>query len=63
MKKTPAGNIAHDIKVNAVVDKKKLDFSLTYKGIEWNGNVKIDRSVPTNYTRMSAKDLFSLFSN
>ena len=63
VKKTPAGNIAHDIKVNAVVDKKKLDFSLTYKGIEWNGNVKIDRSVPTNYTRMSAKDLFSLFSN
>jgi len=63
VKKTPAGNIAHDIKVNAVVDKKKLDFSLTYKDIEWNGNVKIDRSVPTNYTRMSAKDLFSLFSN
>ena len=63
VKKTKAGNIAHDIKVNAIVDKKKLDFTLTYKNIDWNEDVKIDRSVPTNYTRMNAKDLLSIFSN
>ena len=63
VKNTQAGNIAHDIKVNATVDKKKLELLLTYKNIDWNDDVKIDRSVPTNYTRMNAKDLFSLFSN
>ena len=63
VKGTAAGNIAHSIDVNAVVKKKKLDFSLTYKNIEWNGDVKIDRNVPTNYTKMAAQDIFSLFSN
>lgn len=63
VKNTTAGNIAHDIQVNATVDKKKVDLSLTYKNIDWNGDMKIDRSVPANYTRMNAKDLFSMFSN
>ena len=60
---TSAGNIAHSVKVNATVEKKKLDFSLTYKNIDWNDNVKIDRNIPDNYSRMSAQDLFSMFSN
>ena len=60
---TQAGNIAHTIKVNATFDKRKLDFALTYKGIDWNGNVKIDRNLPDGYTRMNAKDLFSIFAN
>ena len=34
-----------------------------YKNIDWNENVKIDRSIPGGYSRMSARDLFSLFSN
>lgn len=59
---TQAGNIAHGIKVNATVDKKRLDFTLNYKNIDWNGKVKIDRNLPTGYTRMKATDLFSLFS-
>ena len=63
VRRTNAGNIAHSIKVNATVEKKKLDFSLTYKNIDWNGNVKIDRNIPGGYTRMNAKDLFNLFSN
>ena len=63
VRSTRAGNIAHSIKVNATIEKKKLDFSLTYKNIDWNGNVKIDRDIPGGYTRMNAKDLFNLFSN
>lgn len=63
MNNTQAGNIAHTIKVNATFDKRKLDFALTYKGIDWNGNVKIDRNLPDGYTRMNAKDLFSIFAN
>ena len=63
VKSTAAGNIAHGINANATVDNKKMALSLTYKNIDWNGNVKIDRSIPGGYSRMSARDLFSLFSN
>ena len=60
---TNAGNIAHAINANATIENKRMAFSLNYKNIEWNGKVKIDRSLPTGYSRMSARDLFSLFSN
>ena len=60
---TSAGNIAHSINADATIDKKKMAFSLTYKNIDWNDNVKIDRSLPNGYSRMSARDLFSMFSN
>ena len=63
VKDTQAGNIAHSFNANATVDKKKMALSLTYKDIDWNGNVKIDMGIPNGYKRMSAKDLFSLFSN
>ena len=63
VRSTTAGNIAHDIDVDATVDKKKVAFSLSYKNIHWNGNVKIDKNIPSNYKRMNARDLFSLFSN
>lgn len=63
VKGTEAGNIAHGIDVDATVEKKKLSFSLDYKSIDWNRSVKIDRSIPSGYKRMSASDLFSLFSN
>ena len=63
VKATKAGNIAHSINANATIEKKKLTFSLTYKDIDWNGDVKIDRSLPKGYTRMSARDLFSMFAN
>ena len=63
VRSTTAGNIAHSINADATVDNKKMALSLTYKNIEWNGNVKIDRSLPSGYSRMSAKDLFSMFSN
>lgn len=61
--RTPAGNIAHNIDVDATVEKKKIAFSISYKNIDWNGSVKIDRNIPSGYKRMSAADLFSLFSN
>lgn len=60
---TQAGNIAHGISASASIEKKKVSFSLTYKNIDWNGNVKIDKEMPKGYSRMSAKDLFSMFSN
>ena len=63
VKATKAGNIAHSINANATIEKKKLTFSLTYKDIDWNGDIKIDRSLPKGYTRMSARDLFSMFAN
>jgi hypothetical protein len=63
VRSTRAGNIAHSINADATIDKKKMAFSLTYKDIDWNGNVKIDRSLPNGYSRMSARDLFSMFSN
>ena len=63
VKATDAGNIAHDIKVNGTIEKKQLNLTLTYKNIDWNGNVKIDHTIPSGYTRMNARDLFSLFSN
>ena len=63
VRSTAAGNIAHDINANASIENKRIDFSLSYKNIEWNGNVKIDRNIPNNYSRMSARDLFSMFSN
>ena len=34
-----------------------------YKDIDWNGKVTIDSSIPGNYSRMSARDLFSMFAN
>lgn len=60
---TQAGNIAHGINVNATVEKHKLNFKLTYKDIDWNGKVKIDRSIPSGYSRMSATSLINIFSN
>lgn len=61
VKSTTAGNIAHDINVDATVEKKKMSFSLNYKDIDWNKQVKVDRNIPGNYKRMSASSLFSLF--
>ena len=61
VRSTPAGNVAHAVNANANVDSKKIAFSLSYKNIEWNGEVKIDQGIPNGYKRMSAKDLFSLF--
>ena len=63
VRSTSAGNIAHDINVDATVDKKKMALLLEYKNIDWNKDVKIDRGIPGGYQRMSAKDLFSLFAN
>ena len=63
VKQTVAGNIAHGINANAAVDKKKMAFSLTYKDIDWNGKVKIDRNIPEGYKRMSANDLFNMFGD
>lgn len=60
---TRAGNIAHAVNATATVEKKKVAFSLTYKDIDWNGNVKIDMNIPDSYNRMSARDLFSMFAN
>ncbi len=60
---TKAGNIAHGVNVAATIEKKKMAFSLSYKDIDWNGKVKIDKGIPGGYSRMSAKDLFSMFSN
>ena len=60
---TTAGNIAHAVNVNATIEKKAVSFSLSYKDIDWNGKVKIDRSVSDSYKRMSARDLFSMFAN
>lgn len=61
VKTTSAGNIAHDINVDATVEKKIISFSLNYKDIDWNKQVKVDRNIPSNYKRMSTRDLFSLF--
>ncbi len=63
VRSTTAGNIAHDIDVDATVDKKKVAFSLEFKNIDWNGKVKIDKNIPSGYKRMNARDLFSMFSN
>ena len=63
VKQTAAGNIAHGINANATIDNKKMAFSLTYKNIDWNEQVKIDRSIPEGYKRMSANDLFSMFGD
>ena len=63
VKKTTAGNIVHAIDANATVEKKRMAFTLTYKNIDWNEQVKIDRNIPSGYTRMSANDLFSMFAN
>ena len=60
---THAGNIAHAVNVNATIEKKKMAFSLTYKDIDWNGKVKIDKGISNGYSRMSARDLFNMFSN
>ena len=60
---TRAGNIAHAVNVNATIEKKKMAFSLTYKDIDWNGKVKIDKGISNGYSRMSARDLFNMFSN
>ena len=62
VKSTDAGKTAHDIKVNATIEKKQLELTLTYKKIDWNGNVKIEHGIPSGYKRMSARDLFSMFS-
>ena len=63
VRSTQAGNIAHNINANATIEKKKMSFTLTYKNIDWNGNVKIDRSIPSGYTRMKASALSSIFAN
>ena len=63
VRSTTSGNIAHAINANATIEKKNISFSLSYKDIEWNDKVKIDKNIPNNYKRMSARDLFSIFSN
>lgn len=63
VRSTTAGNIAHDINATATVEKKTINLSLDYKNIDWNDKVKIEISIPSGYKRMSAKDLFSMFSN
>ena len=62
VRSTQAGNIAHGVNVNAAIEKKRMALSLNYKGIEWDGNVKIDHSIPSGYKRMSASALFSMFA-
>ena len=63
VRSTTSGNIAHAINANATIEKRNMSFSLSYKDIEWNDKVKIDKNIPNNYKRMSARDLFSIFSN
>lgn len=63
IKTTTAGKIAHGINAAGTFEKKKFSLALDYKGIDWNGNVKIDRSIPDNYKRMNAADLFSMFGD
>ena len=63
VKATNAGNIAHNAHVNATIENKKLDLEISYKNIDWNKDVKIDRSIPSGYSRMGAGSLFNLFSN
>ena len=63
VRSTTTGPIAHDINASANIEKKKMAISLSYKNIEWNGKVKIDMGIPGNYSRMSARDLLSMFSN
>ena len=63
VRSTTSGNIAHAINANATIEKRNMSFSLSYKDIEWNSKVKIDKNIPNNYKRMSARDLFSIFSN
>ena len=63
VRSTTSGNIAHAINANATIEKRNMSFSLSYKDIEWNGKAKIDKNIPNNYKRMSARDLFSIFSN
>ena len=63
VRSTEAGNIAHGINVDATIEQKKMSFSLSYKDIDWNKDVKIDRSIPGGYKRMDAGSLFNLFSN
>ena len=60
---TSAGNIAHEMNAQATVESKKMALTLSYKDIDWNGKVTIDSSIPRNYSRMSARDLFSMFAN
>ena len=60
---TSAGNIAHEMIAQATVESKKMALTLSYKDIDWNGKVTIDSSIPGNYSRMSARDLFSMFAN
>ena len=62
IKATAAGNIAHTMRADGNINKKKLALDLDYNNIDWNGNVKIDHNIPANYTRVSARELLSLFT-
>jgi len=60
---TTAGMIAGTVNVDARVEGSQFAFALDYDNMEWNKDVKIDRSVPTHYKRMSAKSLSSLLGD
>jgi len=60
VKQTVAGNIAHSLHADATADGQHFSLELNYNDIEWNREVKIDRSIPNGYKRMSASSLASL---
>jgi len=63
VKATTAGHIAHSVTVNASVSGQSFALDLNYGDIQWNQSVKIDRSIPSSYKRISASSLASLLGD
>lgn len=60
VKKTLAGNVPHSLKVSTVMNGSTVKLSLDYQSLKWNGDVKIDTSLPKNYDRMSGSSLLNM---
>lgn len=60
---TLAGNIAHHTQVSATVGGKGFTLSLDLKNVEWNKQVNVDDSRPTNYKRMNGQDIVSILDS
>jgi len=58
---TPAGDIAHQAQVNSTLKGKTLDFTLIYNDIDWNKDLTVDTTLPTNYKRTTLRGLLKSF--
>lgn len=60
---TLAGQVAGAVNATAKIKQQNFSFNIDYDDFKWNTEVKIERSIPGNYKRMSSASITSLLGS